>query len=113
METTSRLAAMAERLSELEARREMIEVEISALRAALAAQLDVGEVVEVHDTPMYTLRPGKRVFQQDIAATILQGSPILEEVTVTRIDGKALKAVSESVWQACCTTGQPYLQALR
>ena len=110
--TTFDLHAAAARLAALEDRKADIDAEIAALRAALLTAAPEGSTITVQGQARWRVSPGRRTFSEKLARDVLP-TTLLEQATVTKIDGAAVKRISPALWEASCTVGQPFLTAVK
>ena len=102
----------AERLAALESAAADIAEQIDALRAELLAASMPGDVITAGGVPRWRMAPGKRTFTESIARATLPPT-IVEQATVTKLDGAAVKRISPALWEACCVQGDPFLVTVK
>lgn len=101
------------RLAALEAQAADLNDEIRRLRAAIVAATEPGTVLAVNGEPRYRVAPGKRTFDERLAAAVLNADTVAA-CTVAKIDSAKVKAVAgEITWGLCCKQGEPFLTTVR
>lgn len=102
----------AERLAALEAQAADLAEQIHALRTEILAAATPGDVIEAGGAPRWRVAPGKRTFTENIARATLPPA-IVEQATVAKLDGAAVRRISPALWEACCIQGQPFLVSVK
>lgn len=101
--------ALAQQLAEVQARIADLTQQADTIKAAIVAATRPGDVIMVNGQAAYKVRQ-RRTFNSELARETLDPG-IVAAISITRLDGAALKRLSPALWAACCVTSDPYVAA--
>lgn len=94
--------------------RDELDAQDTRAKETIAKALAVGEKgISPDGEILVTVRAGSLRFDATKAAEVLDGTPLLESITVAAPDGKRAKAVlAPALYEACCTRTRDSVVAL-